>query len=95
VIWPLAGLAMGIAFNTLTLGAMDVAATGREGFAMSGRNLAANLGTAVGTGVAGAIVALAQERSQGLNAGLFVTYLLAALAILVASLIGRRMQVAR
>jgi MFS family permease len=95
VIWPVAGLAMGIAFNTLTLGAMDVAATGREGFAMSGRNLAANLGTAVGTGVAGAIVAVAQERSQGLNAGLFVTYGLAALAILVASLIGRRMQVTR
>jgi MFS family permease len=90
--WPLAGLSMGIAFNTLTLGAMDIASAGREGFAMSGRNLAANLGTAVGTGVAGAIVALAQERSQGIRAGLLVTYGLAALAIFVASLIGRRMQ---
>ena len=87
---PLAGLSMGICFNTLTLNAMAAASRGAEGFALAGRNLTANLGTAVGTGVGGAAVAASQAAALGLKPGLAVTFALAAAAALVtAALAGR------
>ncbi|MFI5283813.1 MAG: MFS transporter, partial [Candidatus Dormibacterales bacterium] len=63
---PFAGLSMGICFNTLTLNAMAAASRGAEGFALAGRNLTANLGTAVGTGVGGAALAASQAAALGL-----------------------------
>jgi MFS family permease len=90
VAWTVAGLAMGICFNTLTLNAMAAASKGGEGFALAGRNLTANLGTAVGTGVGGAAVALSQAASMGLRPGLAATFGLAAAAALAAAALGRR-----
>jgi len=87
---PLAGLSMGICFNTLTLNAMAAASPGAEGFALAGRNLMANLGTAVGTGVGGAAVAASQAASLGIKPGLAVTFGLAAAAALVTAALARR-----
>jgi len=90
VAWTAAGLGMGICFNTLTLNAMAAAASGGEGFALAGRNLTANLGTAFGTGVGGAAVAASQAASLGLRPGLAATFGLAAVAALItAALAGR------
>jgi len=90
VAWTVAGLGMGICFNTLTLNAMAAAATGGEGFALAGRNLMANLGIAFGTGVGGAAVAGSQAASLGLRPGLAATFgLSAAAALVTAALAGR------
>jgi len=90
VAWVLAGLGMGIAFNTLTLNTMALAARGAEGAALAGRNLSSNLGTAVGTGVGGAALALSTGLSLGLRPGLTFVYTLAgASAIATAALSGR------
>jgi len=90
VAWVLAGLGMGIAFNTFTLNAMALAPRGGEGAALAGRNLSSNLGTAVGTGVGGAAVALSTGLSLGLRPGLTFVYALAgASAVATAALSGR------
>jgi predicted MFS family arabinose efflux permease len=82
VAWPVAGLGMGICFNTLTLNAMAAARVGGEGVALGARNLTGSLGTAVGTGVGGAAVAAGQAAHVGLSPGLAATYALAAAAAL-------------
>jgi MFS family permease len=88
--WVLAGLGMGIAFNTFTLNAMALAPSGQEGTAMGGRNLSANLGTAAGTGVGGAALALSTGAQLGLRPGLaFIYALAAASAVATATLAGR------
>ena len=90
--WTVSGLGMGICFNTLTLNAMAAAASGGEGFALAGRNLTANLGTAFGTGVGGAAVAASQAASLGLKPGLAATFgLAAAAALITGALAGRTM----
>ncbi len=88
--WPLAGLGMGIAFNTLTLNAMSAAPTGAEGASLGSRNLTGNLGTAIGTGVAGAAVAAGQRAQLGLRPGLAATFAVAALCALIAASLARR-----
>ena len=90
VTWTIGGFCMGIAFNTLTLNTMDAAATRAAGQALAGRNLSANLGTAVGTGIAGSAVALTQTAGFGLTAGLLVAYAMAAAAGLVTAALGTR-----
>jgi MFS family permease len=88
--WVLAGFGMGIAFNTLTLNAMALAPTGEEGRALAGRNLSANLGTAAGTGIGGAALALSTGAQAGLRPGLTFIYALAGVsAVATAALAGR------
>lgn len=88
--WPLAGVGMGVAFNTLTLNTMSDAPFGREGAALASRNLMNNLGIAMGTGVGGAAVAAAEAAKFGLKSGLTVTYVYAALSALVTAALARR-----
>jgi predicted MFS family arabinose efflux permease len=85
--WPAAGFGMGIALNTLVLQTMAAAEAGGEGGALGARNLVSNLGTAVGTGVTGAAVALSQHSGLGLRTGLAAGFamVLASLAVLVAA----------
>ena len=55
--WALGSTGMGLTYNTLSVYAMNVAATGHEGRTAASLQLADPIGTAVGTGVGGAIVA--------------------------------------
>jgi MFS family permease len=55
--WAAAGAGMGLAYAPLSVITLDRAAVGEEGRATSGLQLCDVLGQAVGTGVAGAIVA--------------------------------------
>jgi MFS family permease len=57
--WGIAGLGMGLAFTTATLVVLESAPAGEEGVCSSAAQLANVLGSALGTGVGGAIVALA------------------------------------
>jgi MFS family permease len=57
VTWAVAGLGMGFAYSALSLITLAAAAPGEEGAASSALQLSDVLGTALGTGVGGALVA--------------------------------------
>jgi MFS family permease len=61
--WGLAGLGMGLAYAPLALTVLSEAKAGQEGAATSGIQLSDTLGTALGTGVAGAVVAFGEGSS--------------------------------
>ena len=57
--WAVAGLGMGLAYSMLALMVLETATPGEEGFSSSALQLMFTLGTALGAGVGGAIVAVA------------------------------------
>jgi MFS family permease len=59
IAWGMAGLGMGVAYSTAMLVVLESAPAGEEGAAAAAAQVANVLGTALGTGVGGAIVALA------------------------------------
>jgi hypothetical protein len=62
---------MGLAYSTMSLTALDRAPRGAEGWATSAVQLADVLGTALGAGVSGALVAVGQ-RGHDVRLGLAV-----------------------
>jgi len=65
VAWALAGAGIGTAYAPLSVTTLDLAAAGEEGRATSALQLCDVLGQALGTGVAGAIVATASLIGHG------------------------------
>ena len=57
--WGVAGLGMGLAYSMLALLVLETAAPGQEGVSSAALQLMFTLGTAIGAGTGGAIVALA------------------------------------
>lgn len=88
--WAVAGLGMGLAYSTLTLVAIETAPAGAEGAAASAIQLANTLGIAVGTGVAGGLVALV-ARGPGIAPGIGLANLVMILACGVGLLVVRRL----
>lgn len=84
-VWGVAGLAMGLAYPPLSVSALGAAAPGREGEATAALHLCDVLGTAVGTGVGGAAVALADARGWDVADGTVLPFALA-LAVALAGL---------
>jgi MFS family permease len=88
--WAVAGLGMGLAYSTLSLVTLREAAAGEEGSASAALQLSDVLGTALGTGVGGALIAaglaLGAEAWWGLAAAFAVG---AAVDILGVALSGR------
>jgi predicted MFS family arabinose efflux permease len=70
VSWSVAALGMGIAYSTASLSILEGAAPGEEGNASASLQIAMNLGIALGTGIAGAILALGVASSQPLASSL-------------------------
>ena len=58
--WAVAGLGMGLGYSTLTLLVLQTAPPGQEGASSAGLQLMFTLGTALGAGVAGALVGLSE-----------------------------------
>jgi hypothetical protein len=85
VSWGVAGLGMGIAYQSVTLAVLTEAAPGQEGMASASQQLADLLGVATGTGVVGAIVALGAASgwptSRALHLGFFITLAAAIIGI--------------
>jgi MFS family permease len=75
VAWAISGLGMGIAYSLATLAVIEGAQPGTEGAASASVQLAEALGIGLGTGVAGAVVALSAG-SVGLAPGLATADLL-------------------
>jgi len=69
--WAVAALGMGVANSTASLSILEEAPEGQEGNASASLQIAMNLGIALGTGVAGAILALGEAADQPLAASLY------------------------
>jgi MFS family permease len=76
--WGLAGLGMGLAYPSATVLVLGAAQRGQEGEASSSLQVAEMVGTAVGTGLGGALLAVAVHLGWGTAAGLTATFVLTA-----------------
>jgi MFS family permease len=75
--WALAGAGIGTAYAPLSVTTLDLAAAGEEGRATSALQLCDVLGQAIGTGVAGAIVAGTSRLGHGPGVALAFTFAIA------------------
>jgi MFS family permease len=85
----LAGLAMGPAYAALSVTTLGIAAPGAEGRATSALQLTDVLGTSLGTGAAGALVALGDRSSAELQTVLALVFLAGALVALLGGVVAR------
>lgn len=81
--WAIGGLGMGLAYSMLTLLVLETATPGEEGFSSSALALMFTLGTALGAGVGGAVVALADAGTLELATALGIVF-----AIMLAAAVG-------
>ena len=87
-VWAVAGFGIGLSYSPLSVTVLDLALPGREGAAAASLQLTDVLGTALGTGASGALVALGEGQAWLTSSALtlaFVMTLLVALAGIVAS----------
>ena len=89
--WALAGAGIGTAYAPLTVTTLDRAAPGEEGRATSALQLCDVLGQAIGTGVAGAIVAAASR--IGHRPGVALAFSFAIAVALTGVIVGARLPV--
>lgn len=82
--WGLAGLGMGFAYITLNLTMLELAEPGQEGNASSSMQLTSVLGSGLGTGIGGALVALGHAQGNPVQQGLMLHDGLMLLAVLLA-----------
>jgi len=68
--WAVAGLGMGLAYSMLALMVLETAAPGEEGFSSSALQLMFTLGTALGAGAGGAVVAVADGGDISLSSAI-------------------------
>lgn len=66
VAWSIAGLGIGLTYTTLSLVALELAPKGREGVSTSSLQVNDTLGTALGSGIGGAIIAAYGEQQVGI-----------------------------
>jgi MFS family permease len=81
VAWGVAGFGMGLAYSTLSLVVLREAAVEQQGAATAGLQLSDILGTALGTGIGGALIAFGARAGEPAWVGLGATF---AIALVVA-----------
>lgn len=91
VAWAIGGAAVGVGSQTLYLFAAESAPTGGETVAMAALMTTNRLGISLGTGLGGALIAIAAASGGSLNIGLGLTFGLAAVGGLAAAALTRRM----
>ena len=72
VAWGVGGLGMGLAYSTISLIVLETAPPGQEGSATASMELASVLGSALGTGLGGAIIGVATARGSTIGTGITV-----------------------
>lgn len=82
VMWGVAGFGMGLSYSTLSLVVLREAPLYEQGAATAGLQLSDVLGTALGTGVGGALIAFGARAEQPAWVGLAATF---GIAIVVAA----------
>jgi MFS family permease len=88
--WAVAGLGMGLAYSTLSLLTLETAASGQEGASSAALQLMFTLGTALGAGVGGALVALSEARLFSLQIAIALADGVMVAAVLLVVLLARR-----
>jgi hypothetical protein len=88
--WLVAGYGMGLSYPTITLEVLALAPGGREGEASAAMQLSDMLGTALGTGLGGAAVAISVEAGSSRRAGVAVAFALTLVAGVVGVAVSRR-----
>lgn len=89
--WTVAGFGMGIAFPTIPLAVMNAAGAGEEAGELSSALLMDMLGVAIGAGLAGASIAIAESAGWSLEIGLGGAFVVAAAAALTLLPVARRL----
>jgi MFS family permease len=88
--WAVAGLGMGLAYSTATLVVIETAEPGTEGAAATAAQLSNTLGVAIGTGLAGGIVAFGATGLGGLAPAITIANLVLVVVCGATVLIARR-----
>jgi MFS family permease len=91
VAWAVSGFGIGLAYSSISLTALGWAEPGQEGRVSSGLQLTDVLGTSLGTGVAGAAVAVTYHNHGSSRVGLAVAFGVAAASAVVALVVGHRL----
>ena len=91
VAWGIAGLGMGMSYAPLSLVVLADSPPGGEGATTSGLTMSDVIGTAVGTGIGGAIVAAAAAAGQERWVGLIGAFAAGTTAAVIAALLARRL----
>src|SRR5205807_10132861 len=84
VAWGIGGLGMGVAYPASTLTALGLAPGGEEGTAAASLQVSETVGVAVGTGAAGALLALSTHLERAMTDGLAWGFVLCIAAIVAA-----------
>ncbi|NTU79717.1 MAG: MFS transporter [Chloroflexales bacterium] len=87
--WAVAGLGIGLAYSTFSLVVLDEAPPGQQGASTAALQLSAMLGTALGTGIGGVIVAAAPAPGPGIQLHTAAMVGVALLGALLAPRLGR------
>jgi MFS family permease len=90
VAWGIAGLGIGVAYSTTSLVVLSEADDGGQGVATSALQVSDVLGTALGTGIGGAIVAVAASSGWARREGLGVVFALMVAVACVSIVTARR-----
>jgi MFS family permease len=88
--WAVAGLGMGLAYSTLSLLILETAAPGQEGASSAALQLMFTLGTALGAGTGGALVALSETGLFSLQTAIGLADGVMIAAVLLVVLFARR-----
>jgi MFS family permease len=91
IAWGIGGLGWGLAYTTLSLVVLEMGPVGREGNSTSALQVANVLGSALGTGLGGVIIAYTNAANQNLAVGISVQSLLMISVIGIATLTSRRL----
>ena len=74
LVWSVAGLGMGLAYSPISVVVLGLAAPGHEGAASASVQLCDVLGTALGTGVGGATLALGEGQGWAISSALQIAF---------------------
>jgi MFS family permease len=89
--WAIGGFGMGLAYSSLSLLVMRDAPAQEQGAATAGLQLSDVLGTALGTGLGGAIVGFAALSGQSSAAGIGAAFAVSAGVAVIGALLSRRL----
>ncbi len=93
-LWSLAGFGVGLSYAPLSVTVLGLAEAGREGAASASLQLTDVLGTALGTGLTGAFVALGESRRWALDTSLGLAFAMMLVVALLGVAAARRLPAA-
>jgi MFS family permease len=91
VVWGVAGLGIGLVFSPLTLAVLAFAPRGQEGSATASLELSGVLGVALGTGIGGALIAVAASQHWSERRGVLSVDIVTGVTALVAFVASARL----